>query len=66
MGIFGNFGRITVNGKTYEPGAVINGGRQLVCGCGNTSRWGDITMADSATTAECRDCGQTVHMPAGD
>ena len=41
-------------------GVVVND-KQLECPtCGNTSRWGDITMTNDRTVADCGVCGKRV------
>jgi hypothetical protein len=50
-------GNVTVNGEK-TAGVVINGDTQLKCPCGNTSNWGDITMTNNRTVADCGDCGE--------
>jgi hypothetical protein len=52
-------GRITVNGSEVGPGIHANG-RQVKCPCGNETNWGNITMTNDKTTAECDDCGYVV------
>jgi hypothetical protein len=45
---------------TAAYGVTFNG-KQLSCPtCGNTDRWGDITMTNNRTIADCDVCGEQV------